>query len=519
MHTTAHHTVIESEPAANDPIATTQTATEEKKSAGVRVAQNTLAVLAGRGLGLVFAAAASVILARHLGVQGLGEYGAIYAYLSLFIWLGSAGLGPVMAREAARQRNQAGNIFFTGVCVCTGAVVATVAVALALSPFAHLGGRLFPLVLIGSIEVLLLIPVRLPGLIFQVDLRQWYGSVFGVLRQGLWFGMVLALYWAGASLFHVVLGRLAVGMVEAALHWRVGNRFLAPPRQFLTPVARKLLRGGAVIALTALASNVYLRIDQVMLHSMVDDRVLGIYVAAVRISELFEALPAALGATMFPLLCAAADDRATFDRYLDITYRILIVAAAAICVAITVSAPALVTLLYGSEFEASATLLMFLIWSEIAVFFSAVVYNALVAMGLERHLILATLMGAGMNVGLNAVLIPKWGAMGSVWATIAGYSVAWMAALLPFARTRPIIWRGLRVTLPATALACFVALGVTRLPVNDWFRVLLALVLFGAGAVLLRLVRRSDAEYAGGILAKVWAAVGDPAASRKLGPK
>lgn len=503
METTAQQAVIESA----DRRDAAQIAVE-KKHTSVRVAQNTLAVLAGRGLGLVFTGAASVVLARYLGVERLGEYGAIYAYVSLFIWLASAGLAPVIAREAAQRRYEAGSIVFTGVCLCAAAVVVTVILALALSPVAHLGGRLFPLVVIASLEILLLIPVKLPGLIFQVDLRQWYGSGLNVLRQGLWLGLVLALYWAGAPLLYVVLGRLVVGAVEAGLHWHFGNRFLAPPRRFLMPVARRLLRGGAVIALTALASSVYLRIDQVMLHSMVSDHALGIYVAAVRISELFEALPAALGATMFSLLCDAADDPVRFDRYLDMTYRILIVAAATICVGITAGAPALVALLYGSEFQASATLLTFLIWSEIAIFFNAVVYIALVAIRLERYLILATVIGAAINVGLNVLLIPKWGAMGSVWATIVGYSVAWMVVLLPFSRTRPIIWRGLRVALPATALACFAALAVARLPVNEWFRVLLALTVFGAGAAMLRLVQRSDIAYARGVFTQVRAAVG-----------
>jgi len=211
---------------------------------------------------------------------------------------------------------------------------------------------------------------------------------------------------------------------------------------------------------------------------------------------------------MFSLLCDAADDQVRFDRYLDMTYRILIVAAATICVGITAGAPALVALLYGSEFQASATLLTFLIWSEIAIFFNAVVYIALVAIRLERYLILATVVGAAINVGLNVLLIPKWGAMGSVWATIVGYSVAWMVVLLPFPRTRPIIWRGLRVALPATALACFAALAVARLPVNEWFRVLLALTVFGAGAAMLRLVQRSDIDYARRVFAQVRAAVG-----------
>ena len=502
MEATAQQAAIESADCAGaDHVA-------GDKSTGVRVAQNTLAVLAGRGLGLVFGALASVVLTRHLGVERLGEYGAIYAFASMFIWLASAGLAPVVSREAAQRRDEAGSIFFTGIGVCAAASILTLVLVLLTAPAGRLGGRFLPLLVIASVEVLLLTPARLPGLIFQVDLRQWYESAFSVARQGLWLGLVLVLYWQGAPLIYVVLGRLGVAVVEAGLLWHYGTKFLAPPRRFLMPVARTLVRSGAVIAITALASTVYLRIDQVMLHAMAGDRALGVYVAAVRISELFEALPAALGATMFPLLCAANGDPGTFNRYLDMTFRILIVAAAMICVAIAAGAPSLVALLYGSAFQASATLLSFLIWSEIAIFFNAVVFIALVALRLEGYLILATVVGAAINVGLNALLIPRWGAMGSVWATLAAYTTAWMVVLLLFSRTRPVIWRGLRVTLPATALACIASLAATLLPVNGWLRMVLAMMLFGAGATMFRLVQRSDLDYARDAVTQVWAAVG-----------
>jgi PST family polysaccharide transporter len=501
MEATAQQTAVESACLGVAPVT-------GQKSTGMRVAQNTLAALAGRGLGLLFSALASVVLTRHLGVTRLGEYGAVYAFASMFIWLATAGLAPILSREAAQRRDEAGSIFFTGIGICAIASTLTLVLVLVLAPAGKLGGRFLPLLAIASVEVLLLTPVRLPGLIFQVDLRQWYDSAFSVARQGLWFGLVLVFYWQGAPLVYVVLGRLVVAVAETCFLWHFGTKFLALPRRFSMPMARTLVRGGAVIALTMLASSIYLRIDQVMLHSMAGDRVLGGYVAAVRISELFEALPAALGATMFPLLCAAAEDQATFDRYLGMTYRILIVTAAAICVAITTGASSLVTLLYGSAFQQSAVLLSFLIWSEIAIFFNAVVFIALVALRLERYLIVATVVGAAINVGLNLMLIPRWGAMGSVWATLAAYTTAWTVVLLLFSRTRPIIWRGLRVALPATGLGILVSLTIALLPANGWLRMVLAMMLFGACATLLRLIQRSDVDYARDVTTQVWAAVG-----------
>jgi O-antigen/teichoic acid export membrane protein len=189
-----------------------------QESVGVRVAQNTLAVLAGRGVALVCGAFGSILLARLLGVERLGQYGAVYAYLSLFVWLASAGLGPVISREAARHRDQAGSIFRTGFWVCTGSVAITLVLAISLSSLANLGGRLFPLVVIASLEVILLIPANVHGLIFQVDLRQWYGSTFNVVRQGIWLAVVLSLYLAGAPLLYVVIGRFAVAAIETGLN-------------------------------------------------------------------------------------------------------------------------------------------------------------------------------------------------------------------------------------------------------------------------------------------------------------
>lgn len=154
-------------------------------SHGVRVMQNSVVVLVARGAGLMMAAAGSFVLARYLGPERLGEYGAIYAYLTLFSWLASFGLGSIVTREAALNREQAESIIYTGMWISAGFTGATILAALAVDPILHLGGKLYLLVAIASVEILLLVPFGLPSLIFVVGLKQWFDSGFSLIRQAL----------------------------------------------------------------------------------------------------------------------------------------------------------------------------------------------------------------------------------------------------------------------------------------------------------------------------------------------
>jgi O-antigen/teichoic acid export membrane protein len=462
---------------------------------GVRVMQNTVVVFIGRGIGLVLAGASSVLLTRGLGPERLGEYGVIYAYLTLFGMLASFGIGPILVREAAQNRKEAGDITYTAVCLAAGFAVATCGLALAISPLVHLGGKFLPLLAIATLEVFLLVPVNLPNAIFQVDQKQWYSSTFSIIRQAIFLGIVFAAYLAGAPLVYVILGRLAAAAVEATLTWHTAQKFLGPRRKFLSPVAWRLIQGGFVVSLVTVASTVYLRIDQVMLHSMASDLTLGHYVAAVRISELIEALPAAFGSALFPLLCISLADTPRFRRHLDIGYRYMVLAGAALSVAICLGARPIMHMYGGAKYAASVPLLAVLIWSEIPIFFAATFTNALLASGLQRLVLWPMVTGAVVNIGLNFYLIPRWGAMGASWATVIAYWLCWTLVFLPIRASRDMFWIGLRLLIPITALALGVSGLVFLMPVNDWVRLFAGIVGFGALASLFGFARKQDLEF------------------------
>jgi PST family polysaccharide transporter len=456
-----------------------------------RVLQNTAALLGGRGISIFLSAGASVLLIRYLGSERLGQFGAIYAYLGLFTWLTTLGIEPVLVREISKERESASSLLHTAIILASflsvGALLATMLVA----PYAGFNGQLRTLLILAALEFVL-IPFRLPGIIFQVDLRQWYAATINVVRQVVWFGIVIILWLLGASLLYVVAGRLLATAVESALTWAYSRQFLSAEKKFLRERSGKILLHSIPIAFTSLLSMVYLRIDQVMLHKMASDSVLGQYVAAAKVSELFEFLPAAFIVSMAPVLSVSVNEPQRFQDYTDKLFRYFMIASSGICVFMSAGAGLIVRVLYGKQFLPAGPLLAVLIWSEIAVFFATVIYNVLIAKNQQWLLPVPTLVGAAVNVALNVVLIPRYGAAGAAWATLVSYTVAWTAVLFFFKETRSLIWQGMRFALPITGFALFAVTCALFVSTHDIIRILTACILFGLSLWLSRFIKRSD---------------------------
>src|SRR5580704_1653747 len=459
-----------------------------------RIFQNIVTLIGGQGLNLVLSAAATILLARYLGTAQLGEFGALYAYLGLYGWLSTFGLDSILARQVAQDRGRAGSILLTGVCVSSAFAIGAAAIAFVLAPFFGYGGSLRSLLIFASIDILLLSPLRLPGIIFQVDLRQWYGVGIGVVRQCAWLFALVVMAAARVSLFWIIAGRTVCAIFEVALIAVAVHHkgFLTRPWRLLPTEAKKYLMYGFPIAVSTLAVGVYHRIDQVMLHKMVNDQVLGNYVAAVRLTEFINLLPIAVMTSLFPILSQTAREAPRFRHYLQLSFRALMAIAFGVCIVMTLFAGPIVHLLYGAKFAAAGPLLAVLSWSEVPVFFGVVIANGLVAKNLQNCLPLSTGIGAVVNVVLNVYLIPRWGAMGSAWATNISYTLAAILFFLVFQRSRPFAWLGFCILVPP----CFLAFLITSLLISIRMPKLLsffaAITLYGLGAWVLGIVRKSD---------------------------
>src|SRR5260370_5168451 len=101
------------------------------------------------------------------------------------------------------------------------------------------------------------------------------------------------------------------------------------------------------------------------------------------------------------------------------------------------------------------------------------------AKGLQRYLPVSTAVGALMNIVLNFLFIPRWGALGSSWATVMSYTVAALFFIV-FRPTRSLTLQGVRLALRQLALVLGITAVLQFLSCVLWWKVVAARVDYAA---------------------------------------
>lgn len=211
---------------------------------------------------------------------------------------------------------------------------------------------------------------------------------------------------------------------------------------------RKLLANSIPLVLSGIVLMIYLRIDQVMLGAMASPAEVGQYAAAVRISEIWYFVPAAIVSTLFPGLVLLRDsDPALFQLKLQQLYALLAFLGYAVALPVSLLSPWLVNLLFGAAYTPAGPLLAVLIWAGLFANITVVRNAHFIALEWGKPLLWCTTLGAIGNIALNLLLIPRLGAMGAALATCISYWIAAHGSCYTSATMRPTAAMILRALL------------------------------------------------------------------------
>lgn len=189
--------------------------------------------------------------------------------------------------------------------------------------------------------------------------------------------------------------------------------------------AKKLLHDSWPLFLSGMAVVIYMKIDQIMLGQMVDDKAVGIYSAAVRLSEVWYFIPMAIGASVFPaILEAKKRSEEQYIARLQKLYDIMVLCSVSGALLVTFFAKPVVVLLFGEAYVVSANVLAIHIWASVFVFLGVASSKWFLAENRQVLSLQRTVLGALVNVALNLLLIPGYGVIGASVATVVSYSIA-----------------------------------------------------------------------------------------------
>jgi O-antigen/teichoic acid export membrane protein len=180
-----------------------------------------------------------------------------------------------------------------------------------------------------------------------------------------------------------------------------------------------MLREAAPVGITLAIAVAYLKLDGVLLGILATPTDVGLYGAAYKLIEYpMLGLSVAL-APLFPLLARwYAAERPHFNAL----YRGGLDGLAAVTLPLAIGAAfvgqSVLPIVYPREFVASATALTLLAVSLVFIMHNGWQGFSLLAAGFQRVTLAYDLGGLAVNVGLNLVLIPRYGFLGAAWAAL-----------------------------------------------------------------------------------------------------
>jgi O-antigen/teichoic acid export membrane protein len=392
-----------------------------------------------------------VWIARYLGPEQFGLLNYAMAFVALFGAIASLGLNGIVVRDLVKMPEDANTILGTAFLLqFVGGFLAFGLVLFAIG-FARPDDSLSKLMVAVLGFVMVFKSTEVVKYWFESQVKSKY-TVWIENGAFLLFAAVkVALILGEASLMAFVWAAFAEGVLVAAgllgiYAWRGGKLNNWRPH-FIR--AKILLKDSWPLILSGLAVMVYMRIDQIMLGQMLGDEAVGIYSAALRISEVWYFIPTAIVASVFPsIIEAKKQSESLYYQRLQKLYDLVVFLALAVAVPMTFLSKWLIGLFFGDNYWEAGDVLALHIWTGLFVSMGVASSRWYLIENLQMLAFTRTLIGAFVNILANLLLIPKFGVQGAAIGTLLSQAAA--AYLFDFLhpKTRGVFWMKSKSFIP-----------------------------------------------------------------------
>lgn len=362
-----------------------------------------------------------VLVARYLEPEKYGVWNYAIAFSSVFSSITLLGLDRIAVRELVKKPEShneiLGSIFLMRLCTSIVLFVASI-----LAIYFIKKGNLFTTSLVALSSFGFVVQsIMVIDFYYQAELK----NKFTVYAQNVAFliGALLRVLlvvsksplvlFATVALVEIIIGSILL----LVTYFKIGRSPLK--WKYNAKIALAFLRDSWPYILTSVTAMIYMRIDQIMIGSMLGDGDVGVYSAAVKISEIWFFIPMSIVASLFPAIIKSRSlgEKIYIARMQKLS-DVLTMFGIVVAVIVGCLSNLIIMLLYGKSFVAAAPVLTLHIWVGAIICLGATQSAWITAENLQVVTILKSGVGAVTNVVLNLILIPIAGIKGAAIATV-----------------------------------------------------------------------------------------------------
>lgn len=249
---------------------------------------------------------------------------------------------------------------------------------------------------------------------------------------------------------------LPVGLAVAGRHWRLRVRIAD---------LRRALALGVPLLPHMLSHWALSGSDRLVLGALVSVRQLGVYSFGYQMCSVLGMILAEIGRASMPAYGRFLADQ-TNNQALTATATAQVLATALLGAGMVLVGPPVLVLLVPASYAGAADVIPLVALGFVFQGFYFIPMNQLsVVAGDTRWVWVATVVAAGVNVGLNVLTVPHWGITAAAFNTAVGYAVL-LALVSSYRRIRhgstlvSLDWRLLGPALAASFVLCLAGLAV-----------------------------------------------------------
>jgi O-antigen/teichoic acid export membrane protein len=369
----------------------------------------------------------SIVVARWLGPEGLGTLAVLSATVALALQIGSAGLPSANTYFIARDRERLSAVWANSVvfALIAGSVLAAGVVLVAELKPALFGGIPRSLLIIATLSIpfqlltLLGLNVLLAmGRIGQLNLLDSLSPALALLNA------VVVLVILRATLRMLVSFNTGAAIVlSLGMLWVLG-RMLGRQRERRAArpnftLLKEMLGYGIKFYISIMAGYLIFRADLLIVNHFRGAGDAGVYAVASQVSFLLMMLPGVIATLLFPRVASDQDARGEFavkaTRHASFVMLVMCGAAAIGSVALP--------FIYGASFADSTIQLLILLPGVYLVGIESVLVQHFTGTGLPAAIPGFWLITLAINLGLNLVLVPRFGARGAAVTSTLSYAL------------------------------------------------------------------------------------------------
>ncbi|MGD7035946.1 flippase [Methylotuvimicrobium buryatense] len=397
-----------------------------KKRGFIRYLNNILWLMSEKVLRIVAGLLVGIWVARFLGPEQFGVLSYVLSFTAIFGCVAKLGFDGILIRDLVNEPNERDKYLGTAFWLkIIGAILALTFIAVILPFTSNDATTNLYIFIIGA--GIIFQGFEVIDFYFQSKVQGKVVSICKTIQLALSSLIKIYLVLVKAELLWFVLVVL-VDSLSLAISYIVAYRLQKKPtfyRIFDLAIARKLLKESWPMIISGVAISVYMKIDQVMIKEIMGPVSVGYYAVAVRLTEVWLFITAAVTTSLFPAVLNAkkVDEKLYYQRLLNL-YRLLILISVVISIAITLFSEEIVETAFGSEYLPSVGILIIYIWSNIFIFMNNGSRMWYTAENKQKLISFNLVVGAVINVVLNLILINHYGLIGAAFATLISYFLA-----------------------------------------------------------------------------------------------